>query len=125
MVNEERYIRNKFGSANKFRVPEGYFDSFTTRLMDSLPEREACEIPVRRPLLARLRPLLYAAACLCIAIFSVAVYFARVEPADDGHGDMAAVYPQGTTYGDGYEDAVMDYAMIDNTDIYAYLSSEQ
>lgn len=124
MVKEERYIRNKFGRENKFRVPEGYFDSFATRLMDKLPEREACEIPVRRPLLARLRPLFYAAACLCVAIFSVAVYLARVESSDDGQGGgMAAVYTQSGAYGDNYEDEALDYAMLDNTDIYAYLSS--
>lgn len=48
MKNEERYIRNKMGDANPFRVPDGYFDSFPSRIMEQLSEREAVEIPMRR-----------------------------------------------------------------------------
>lgn len=124
MFNEERYIRDRFGSGNNFRVPEGYFDGFAARLRDKLPEQEAREIPVARPWLARLRPLLCAAACLCLAIFGAAVYFAQTDSSDEAQGSVAVASTQ-TQYGDTYEDEVLDYAMLDNSDIYAYLAGDQ
>ena len=38
MENEEKYIREKAGRENPFRVPEGYFEQLTERVMSQLPE---------------------------------------------------------------------------------------
>lgn len=126
MINEERYIRNKFGNANHFSVPEGYFDNFTSQLMDKLPEREDDGIPMRHSRLKILRPLLYAAACLCVAVFGATIYFSQAESASDGQSETSAVLSQGVynVYNDIDEDYVVDYAMMDNVEIYAYLSGE-
>lgn len=123
MINEERYIRNKFGNSNHFCVPEGYFDNFTSQLMDKLPEREVGVIPMRHSRLKILRPLLYAAACLCVAIFGATIYFSQTESALDEQNETSAVLSQGV-YNDIDEDYVLDYAMMDNVEIYAYLSGE-
>lgn len=74
MKNEERYIRNKMGDANPFRVPDGYFDSFPSRIMEQLSEREAVEIPMRRSFVSRFRGIMYAAACILLAVFGTVVY---------------------------------------------------
>ena len=37
MLKEEKILKDKFGTANHFTVPEGYFDSFAEKLMESLP----------------------------------------------------------------------------------------
>ena len=113
MMNEELYIKSRMGDKNPFRVPEGYFDNFTAEMMQMLPEQEA----PKKSLIVRLRPLLYAAACLLVAIFTVAVYFS--EP-DASRQSVASVAEPADTY----VDDAADYLMADNMDIYACLASE-
>ena len=109
-MNEELYIKNRLGDRNPFRVPEGYFDSLTAEVMQKLPDRQ----PVSR--FARLRPWLYAAVFLFVAVLTATVYF--VTP-DSNVQQMAETTTQDTYY----EDAV-DYVMADNNDIYACLVSD-
>lgn len=122
---DERYLKERVGRNNPFSVPEGYFDDFATRLMESLPEQE-CQMAEVRPLRRRfgVRTLFYAAACLCVAMLATALYFNKVA-ASGALGDKPDVAQQTAPTGtDSYVDAVADYAMMDNTDIYAYLSDE-
>lgn len=125
MMKEEEYIRNRAGSRNPFRVPEGYFDSFASQMTAKLPDRvPPVAVPPRRPRLRLLRPLLYAAACVCVAVFSLTAYLMSGQSAASDEDTMAASQQYQYAPVSTYEDDVLDCAMMDNTDIYAYLSSE-
>lgn len=108
MMNEEQYIEERVAKHNPFRVPEGYFDSFAEQMMELLPE----EKPKARRML--LRPWAYAAACLSVIIISATVYFSSLDT-DTQEMSVVAV-------SDSYIDEAADYAMIDNSDIYALLA---
>ncbi len=112
-MNEELYIKSRMGDKNPFRVPEGYFDNFTAGMMQMLPEQEA----PKKSLIVRLRPLMYAAACLMVAIFTAAVFFSH----DDAATPEVASISQPV---DSYVDEAADYLMADNMDIYACLTSD-
>ena len=72
MTNEEKLIEEHLGKQNPFRVPEGYFDSFADRLMQQLPEQQEQEVkPAKTVRMKALRPILVAAACVAVAIFSI------------------------------------------------------
>ena len=114
MSNEEVYIGHQVGKHNPFRVPEGYFDTLTQQVMARLPEQPVAPVARQR----WLRPWLYAAACACVAIFSVTLYFAK----PDGQQVATTVTP--AVNESSYVDQAFDYAMIDNQDIYACLTSE-
>lgn len=122
MINkEDRFIDGEKLKANPFKVPEGYFDTFASGLMDRLPERETVEVTLRPRLHHRmLRRVLYAAACLCLAVCGAAVYWSNSPQggaaSPDTSGSQAAT-------ADSYVDQVADYTMMDNSDIYGYLSS--
>ena len=122
MTNEERFIEENFGKKNPYRVPEGYFDHFTEQLLSQLPEQLAAE-PVRHSRLKVLRPILMAAACLCIAIFSVTIYLNRSQDAPES-APVATTQSTNSTINEeeDYMDAAADYVMLDNADIYACLS---
>ena len=108
-MNEEKYLEERLAKRNPFRVPEGYFESFADRVMEQLPPQQQ---KAKRTLL---RPWMYAAACLVVAVFCIAVYFSRVDtPATSEMPQMAVT--------DTYMDEAADYVMIDNTDIYACLA---
>ena len=109
MMNEEQYIKSRMGGKNPFQVPEGYFDSLTTKVMQRLPEQP------KRSLTVRLRPWMYAAACVVAVLFTTIVYF---YPSADTQQQMA------TAIIDSYIDDAADYMMADNLDIYACLTTE-
>lgn len=111
MMNEELYLKSRMGNKNPFSVPEGYFDNFAAEMMRNLPEQP------QQSKFVRLRPFMYAAACLVVAILTATIYF---FPHDNVEQNIAAVTP--TT--DTYVEDVADYVMADNIDIYACLASE-
>ena len=50
-MKEEDFIRKKYCSGNPFKVPEEYFEQFTSELMSKLPEKEmkpVLSMPSRR-----------------------------------------------------------------------------
>ena len=111
-MHEEKYLNERMSKQNPFRVPEGYFDDFATQVMAKLPERESQPVVAKR--VSFLRPWMAVAASLVVAIFSVAVYFTHVG------GQQEQPQQASATVSDAYMDAAADYAMIDNTEIYAY-----
>lgn len=122
MMNEEEYIRNKMDQRpSPFRVPEGYFEQLSDRIMSRLPQEEPAQQP-KPALIRRLRPLLYAAACVCIAVFSVAIYFNHHNA--EQQTATAALQQQDTYYNDTYIDEAADYAMLDNEEIYYSLLAD-
>ena len=110
-MNEELYIKSRMGDKNPFRVPDGYFDNLVADVMTSLPEQP------KRSMMVRMRPWLYAAACLLVAVFTVTVYFLAPETYSQ---DAVAT---ATEFSDTYVEEVADYVMADNNDIYACLAS--
>ncbi len=143
MINEEQYIHERLGRKNPFRVPEGYFDSLTAEVMSRLPEtnvqqqlqQEAslsgaqaeCQDMKQnnqpsKGLLVRIRPWLYAAACLFVALLTATVYF--ISPTAVEQQVAITATPAAATTQESYVDEVADYVMADNIDIYACLSGE-
>lgn len=122
MLNEEKYIRERFGKENHFRVPEGYFDGFADRMRDRIQDDSSVSVKPRIFMMRSLRPLL-SAACVCMAIMGGIVYFTKTGLSDNVRlADDAVAHTGSGMY--TAEDAVIDYAMMDNTDIYACLISE-
>lgn len=119
MMNEEEYIRQKMGERNPFTVPEGYFDQLAQQIIDRLPAEDAKPKP--SAIERYLRPLLYAAACLAIAVMGTAIYTNRNLTADQ---QQLAQQETVTSYSDSYIDEAADYAMLDNAEIYNSLLAD-
>lgn len=118
-MKEEDLIRKKCGSKDPFRVPEGYFENFTSELMDRLPERPAMQ--VARPKRRIFRFAKYAAAAVLCGI-AVAGTFRLTQRAAPDH---TAAYTAGITTGENPDsdmDDYLDYAMVSNQEIAQYLT---
>ena len=62
-MDEEKKLIQQMGKKEPFRVPDGYFESFTQNLMENLPEKEVS--PSATPVPStweRVKPWLYLAA---------------------------------------------------------------
>ncbi len=113
MENEEKYIKERLGQDNPFRVPDGYFNSLTDRVMNQLPERQQKSRSVH------LRAWLYTAACVAVlAVMGVSFLFHHIE----SEQQKLTVTTETTNTDNTYIDDVVDYAMIDNAEIYACLA---
>jgi len=112
MENEVKYIKERVGQDNPFRVPEGYFEQLTQQVMNQLPERQ------QKARTLRLSSWYYVAASIVLlAVMGATVYFHQEEREQQ---QMAVTVETNTD--NTYIDEVADYAMIDNTEIYACLS---
>ena len=58
----EEQLKKRIGTENPFRVPEGYFEGFTSGLMEHLPEKEQVAVNRTPTMWEKIRPLVYMAA---------------------------------------------------------------
>ena len=126
-MNEEQIIKEKIGEGNPFRVPDHYLDHLTDSVMANVmangkPVMDATATKTRT-ISVRLRRVIYAAACVAVMfVVSLAVLLGG----NDNHklADSRTKTNE-PTYAETHEttvDEVADLAMMDNSDIYAYLS---
>jgi len=123
-MEEEKFLIERVGKQNPFKVPEGYFDTLTSQVMAKVDAEKGAEVvEIRKAKKAKsvwLRPLLYAAACGCVLFVSVASYLSHEDQSIAAPAE-SAVAVQTMDY--SFDEAA-DYVMIDNQEIYACLSSD-
>jgi hypothetical protein len=127
----EELLKQKFGQENPFKVPEGYFDNFASKFMEQLPEEEPKAVEVEMPVAKRtwIRPMrrFAIAASFAAVLFGAVTYYAStgVNKDQDSQTEMASVALKNTetksVQSDYMMDEMVDFAMIDNAEIYSYL----
>jgi len=121
MTNEKEFEK-RFGKRQPFKVPEGYFEDFERQLMAQLPEEEAKVVEMRPETKGRsiFRRIALAAASVCAAVFIVGAAL-HVQ---GGNGATDSAVAMQDKYATSYSaiDMAADYVMMDNEDIYAYVS---
>ena len=114
-----------FNHDNHFSVPEGYFDTIAQRVMDRIPANEVRMIPAVEKKKSPPRRLLWArigvAAATVAAVFTLGMRF--MSPDHTPSSPVASV-SSATYTSDENLDAMADYIMVDDQDLYAYLSGE-
>jgi len=81
---------------NPFRVPEGYFESFTEDLMKRLPEKDGAVVQSEEPLIEpkkvslydRVKPLLYMAAAFVGVMLFFNIFYKTNDDATNGKGGV-------------------------------------
>lgn len=127
MTREENILKERFGKENPFKVPDGYFDHLTERIMENLPEQEIRVIDIRsRQTLWQKLPLRKIAAAVAVVALLGGGSFWALQHEDDSK--MVAHVKKHEQKAVSSEDAAFnemaDYAMIDNETIYASLMTE-
>ena len=114
-MEEVKYIEDQIGRRNPFTVPEGYFEQLTAQVMEQLPERRQ---KARR---VWMRPVWWVAAVVCALFVSTAAWLVIPEASQQSQRPVAEVQKPSQS-DEAYFNAAADYIMLDNQDIYAYLS---
>lgn len=106
---DEKKLRELVGQQKPFKVPEGYFEDFNERLLARLPQQQKAKTVSLRPKLWR-----YAAAVVVAIGLGAALYISQSE-------ENTTVYASQEEY---YNEA-LDYVMVGNTEIAAYLTAAE
>ena len=89
-MNKKINTLDEIGNKNPFKVPEGYFEGLSDRIMSQLPER-VDESPKKASLWVRVQPWLYMAAMFCgIALMINLVNRSPRQPASQGLNLMSS-----------------------------------
>lgn len=121
MEQEEKKLEQLYGKKNPFIVPEGYFEDFASTMMEQIPQKETGTVRLRPTVWMRIRPVVLGAASIFAVIFSVSVYLSNhVLTGQQAQTTINADQANPSSYND--VDLAVDYAMIDNEDIYSYVS---
>lgn len=107
---------------SSFKVPNGYFDTFCDSIMNKLPVAEAVQKP-RRLLLHKRLWQQAAATIFIVATISLTLYEAFGKKNNQVPVNSYITEEIIKSYeDDNYVDDALDYAMIDNSEIAAYLT---
>lgn len=104
-MNEDKLLLERFGNENHFRTPEHYFDELPQRVMNRIPRKR------------RLRPWRWAVA----AIMTGCIATAGIMLTDNRQHTETLADTDNTQY---IED-ILDYSMMDNTEIATYLTEAE
>ena len=124
MNTEVKDILKRSKENSPFVVPEGYFDSLTSRVMANIPENEAKVISIAPAKKTYWKGWVsIAAACMTGAVICVNV-LNKDQQRNDSPQLMSNVKASTseTTYDDAYRQEVLNYAMVDYNDVYNYMS---
>ena len=117
-MKEEDNILRKIGRENAFHVPEGYFESFTSEVMNRLPEKEKSAFEKKEVTMwERVKPWVYMAAMFVGAALIIRVASSNHTP--DETDRMAADEAETEME---YINMAVDNSMLDDYSLYVYLA---
>lgn len=120
-MEEDFLIEQKFGKHESFKVPEGYFDDLTGKIMSHIPQhigQNSC--PIKR----FLRPIYWAAACCVVVAVLIVRSFNSIDSNETNHANWLFNDDHISAYSDNIVDEMTDYAMFDNDDFYTFIADE-
>ena len=117
-VKKIEKILKKVGTENAFHVPEGYFENFTSELMNRLPEKEKLAFEQKEPTMwERVKPWAYMAA-----MFVGAALIIRVASSDRTPAATDRMAADETETEMEYINMAVDNSMLDDYSLYVYLA---
>lgn len=129
-------LNKGYASKEPFKVPEGYFDTLTARVMAQLPADNGKQPMPKAPkstLYAKLKPYIYMAAMFAGLYFGVFVFKYQRKLAEQKalvantqqSAPKAEEESLATDAMNDYIDDACDYMMVSTHDILAYVSNDE
>lgn len=119
-MREETNLFKKVGTKNPFKVPENYFEDFSSELMSRLPEKDSLPALQEPTLWQRVKPWLYMTAMFCGIMLSVRLFVGT--PEKDNFPVITQTMIDNLT--DEDLDLIIDRSRMDDYDLYQYLTEK-
>lgn len=121
MRNPNEILDRPYRNNGAYRVPEEYFSTLNKRIMDAVDAEEAKKRKSKVWLLPRFR---YAVAASIAALVMGLGAMAYFSDDIDNSVKTATNANDAETVTDEYVKECMDYAMVDNNDVYMYVAEQ-
>ncbi len=119
-MKEEDEILRKCGTGNPFTVPEGYFDHFTERVMEQLPQKETKPFKeLRITTWGRVKPWFYMTAVFAGMLFGI--HF-MLDFTSSNRSSGAPTHTVKEAVTDQDLEIIVDHSMMDDYSLYKYLT---
>lgn len=115
-MKEEEELIKKIGKDNAFRVPAGYFENFTAKLMDKLPENPVMP-KVEVTMWTKMKPWVYMAA-----VFIGAALFIRVLHFTGSEKSEVQQQAKNELSQEQYIDNTVENSRMEDYQLYEYLT---
>ena len=102
-MKEDKDLLKKYGKKNPFTVPEGYFQDFSEKLMEQLPEKEVMPEP----------------EIMFVGLMFTVRAFVGEQPSSQNTDMEIGNY---TEIPDEYLDPIVNQTMMDDYELYQYLT---
>lgn len=104
-----------------FKVPEDYFNNLTDRIMSNIPAEETNVISINKGKKTSVwMKWTSVAACATVALVGAIAYMNNHNSGfENGVNELVAI-----TEEQEYQEDVIEYSMLDEHDVYSYLSGE-
>ncbi len=126
MLKEEKYIRKHFGKSSGFKVPEGYFDSVSSRILASLPQAKPQQAQIvigNQNFWSRHRRMIASvAAGICVVLLPLGAYLHLSDGQQSASVSAQAQVMETQNHASSNIDAFMEYSMMDTNDMYSYIA---
>lgn len=130
----EHQLHSTYGNKRPFTVPDHYFSDLSSQIMANIPVEEPVKtsdntVKTKKShfvLIRRVRPLAIAAAMIgivMIAFWSFADYTSNQKSAADASQKGVEESLSKATSSDSFDEAA-DYIMMDEDDMYAYVTDQ-
>ena len=116
---------DKFTDKDQYKVPAGYFDTLADRIMANIPEAPKQEEKKKSAKIISLNTrvkIAVAAAIVGALISSITIRLYQQDKKLANVKPKTEMTTNSETYGEEYINDYIDYAMVDEDDIYKYLS---
>lgn len=124
MTKDINDILNKpYVSKGEFKVPEGYFECLSQRIMDNIPEEKATAMkPTSKKVLFMPVRLKYAIAACLTGLIAIGGILTFTQKYNSESTAVAEPTVSQDIITDEYAQDCMDYAMVDEGDMYSFIS---
>jgi hypothetical protein len=119
-MKTNKTLLENINKKNPFTVPEGYFENLTTRIMDTLPEKNIEDAPVKIGVWKKVTPWIYSAAMLCGIAFGIRLYLGYDQSL---HEDFSAAAHQRSESVPVSEEDIL-ISGVSNYELFEYLYNE-
>lgn len=117
-MGKEDNILQKAGTGNPFNVPDQYFEDFTRKLMEQLPEKEPMPSMSAPTFWQQVKPWIYMAAMFCGIMLSVRIFVG--EPNKEQFPSINAKEVE--SIADEDWEIIIDRTLMDDYTMYRYLT---
>lgn len=118
-MDVDKFLKEKYGNNNPFITPKGYFDGLEKSIMNRISMQQSNRSKARK-----LKPLVAWGACIAAVFVGCIVFFDIQNNEIQNIETVSANNHLNVSGEDTVIDEFTDYAMLNNDDIYSYISGE-